>query len=128
MDLALQEVQKQFGKHYALVINGKSVAADEEFSSVNPARPNEIVGSIAAGNSVNVMEAVAAARVAFSRWNQTSFDERARYSQGRGSSPATPLRAGCLGGIQVGKTWQKPTPTSSKPSIFESFTPRKRAG
>ena len=40
MDLALQEVQKQFGKHYALVINGKSVAADKEFSSVNPARPN----------------------------------------------------------------------------------------
>jgi RHH-type transcriptional regulator, proline utilization regulon repressor / proline dehydrogenase / delta 1-pyrroline-5-carboxylate dehydrogenase len=78
MGLALQEVQKQFGKHYALVINGKSVAADDEFSSVNPARPNEIVGSIAAGNSVNVMEAVAAARVAFSRWSQTSFDERAR--------------------------------------------------
>jgi RHH-type transcriptional regulator, proline utilization regulon repressor / proline dehydrogenase / delta 1-pyrroline-5-carboxylate dehydrogenase len=78
MDLALQEVQKQFGKHYALVIDGKSVAADNEFSSVNPARPNEIVGSIAAGNSVNVMEAVAAARVAFSRWSQTSFDERAR--------------------------------------------------
>ncbi len=78
MDLALQQVQKQFGKHYALVINGKSVAADNEFSSVNPARPNEIVGSIAAGNSVNVMEAVAAARVAFSRWSQTSFDERAR--------------------------------------------------
>jgi RHH-type transcriptional regulator, proline utilization regulon repressor / proline dehydrogenase / delta 1-pyrroline-5-carboxylate dehydrogenase len=78
MDLALQEVQKQFGKHYALVINGKSVAADDEFSSVNPARPDEIVGSIAAGNSVNVMDAVAAARVAFSRWSQTSFDERAR--------------------------------------------------
>jgi len=78
MDLALQQVQKQFGKHYALVINGKSVAADDEFSSVNPARPNEIVGSIAAGNSVNVMDAVAAARVAFPRWSQTSFDERAR--------------------------------------------------
>ncbi|HEX4199989.1 MAG TPA: proline dehydrogenase family protein, partial [Chthoniobacterales bacterium] len=78
MDLALQEVQKQFGKHYALVINGKSVAADDEFSSVNPARPNEIVGSIAAGNSVHVMDAVAAARVAFSRWSETSFDERAR--------------------------------------------------
>jgi RHH-type proline utilization regulon transcriptional repressor/proline dehydrogenase/delta 1-pyrroline-5-carboxylate dehydrogenase len=78
MDLALQQVQKQFGKHYTLVINGKSVAADDEFSSVNPARPNEIVGSIAAGNSVNVMDAVAAARVAFSRWSQTSFDERAR--------------------------------------------------
>jgi RHH-type proline utilization regulon transcriptional repressor/proline dehydrogenase/delta 1-pyrroline-5-carboxylate dehydrogenase len=78
MDLALQQVQKQFGKHYALVINGKSVAADNEFSSVNPARPNDIVGSVAAGNSVNVMEAVAAARVAFSRWSQTSFDERAR--------------------------------------------------
>jgi len=78
MDLALQQVQKQFGKHYALVINGKSVAADDEFSSVNPARPDEIVGSIAAGNSVNVMDAVAAARVAFSRWSQTSFDERAR--------------------------------------------------
>ena len=78
MDLALQQVQKQFGKHYTLVINGKSVAGDDEFSSVNPARPNEIVGSIAAGNSVNVMDAVAAARVAFSRWSQTSFDERSR--------------------------------------------------
>ena len=81
MDLALQQVQKQFGQHYPLVINGKSVTTDDELASVNPARPDQIIGNSTAGNSVNVMDAVAAARVAFSRWSQTSFDERAHIIQ-----------------------------------------------
>src|SRR5258708_1819326 len=81
MDLALQQVQKQFGQHYPLVINGKSATTNDELASVNPARPDQIIGNSTAGNSVNVMDAVAAARVAFSRWSQTSFDERAHIIQ-----------------------------------------------
>ena len=78
MQSALQEVREQFGKHYPLVINGNAVTTDAELASVNPTRPNEIVGYGASGNSVNVMEAVAAAQEAFGRWSQTSVDERAR--------------------------------------------------
>jgi RHH-type proline utilization regulon transcriptional repressor/proline dehydrogenase/delta 1-pyrroline-5-carboxylate dehydrogenase len=78
MDLALQQVQKQLGKHYPLVINGNQVTADEAVPSVNPARPEQIVGYGAAGNSVDVMEAVTAARGTFPRWSETSFEERAR--------------------------------------------------
>ena len=73
MDLALQQVQKQFGQHFPLVINGKKLSTDSELPSVNPAKPDEVVGRNAAGNSVNAMDAVAAARIAFSRWSQTPF-------------------------------------------------------
>src|SRR5258708_27867890 len=106
MDLALQQVQKQFGQHYPLVINGKSVTTDDELASVNPARPDQIIGYSTAGNSVNVMEAVAAARVAFSRWSQTSFDERARSIQrvaARLRQPRYELAAWAV--FEVGKTW-----------------------
>ena len=106
MDLALQQVQKQFGQHYPLVINGKPVTADDELASVNPARPDQIIGHSAAGDSVNVMDAVAAARVAFSRWSQTSFDERARIIQrvaARLRQRRYELAAWEV--FEVGKTW-----------------------
>jgi len=106
MDLALQQVQKQFGQHYPLVINGKPVTADDKLASVNPARPDQIIGYSAAGNSVNVMDAVAAARVAFSRWSQTSFDERARIIQrvaARLRQRRYELAAWEV--FEVGKTW-----------------------
>jgi RHH-type transcriptional regulator, proline utilization regulon repressor / proline dehydrogenase / delta 1-pyrroline-5-carboxylate dehydrogenase len=106
MDLALQQVQKQFGNHYPLIINGKSVTTDDELASVNPARPDQIIGHGTAGNSVNVMEAVAAARVAFSRWSQTSSEERARLIQrvaARLRQRRYELAAWEV--FEVGKTW-----------------------
>jgi RHH-type proline utilization regulon transcriptional repressor/proline dehydrogenase/delta 1-pyrroline-5-carboxylate dehydrogenase len=106
MDLALHQVQKQLGQHYPLVINGQSVTTDDELASVNPARPDQIIGYSTAGNSVNVMEAVAAARVAFSRWSQTSFDERARIIQrvaARLRQRRYELAAWEV--FEVGKTW-----------------------
>jgi RHH-type proline utilization regulon transcriptional repressor/proline dehydrogenase/delta 1-pyrroline-5-carboxylate dehydrogenase len=106
MDLALHQVQTRFGQHYPLVINGKSVTTDDELASVNPARPDQTIGYSAAGNSVNVMDAVAAARVAFSRWSQTSFDERARIIQrvaARLRQRRYELAAWEV--FEVGKTW-----------------------
>jgi len=46
MELALEQVEQQLGKSYPLVINGKQVAADEGIPSVNPARPEQIVGYV----------------------------------------------------------------------------------
>jgi RHH-type proline utilization regulon transcriptional repressor/proline dehydrogenase/delta 1-pyrroline-5-carboxylate dehydrogenase len=106
MDVALQQVRQQLGRHYSLVINGKSVTTDDAIPSVNPARPEEIIGYGAAGTSVNVMDAVAAARHAFSRWSQTSSDERARIIQrvaARLRQRRYELSAWQV--FEVGKTW-----------------------
>src|SRR6202007_2361277 len=108
MDLALQQVQSQLGKSYPLVINGQQVTTDEGIPSVNPARPEQIVGYSAAGDCVNVMDAVAAARGTFSRWSQTSFEERARIIQrvaDRLRQRRYELSAWEV--LEVGKTWME---------------------
>jgi RHH-type transcriptional regulator, proline utilization regulon repressor / proline dehydrogenase / delta 1-pyrroline-5-carboxylate dehydrogenase len=74
---ALQAARKDFGRNYPLVIGGKETWTDRQFSSINPARPSEIVGRVAMGGISDADAALAAAREAFPKWSRTSVEERA---------------------------------------------------
>lgn len=78
MKSALAETRKGLGAKYPLVIGGKESWTDQEISSVNPARPGEIVGRVAKGTRADADAALDSAQAAFRTWSRTSIEERAR--------------------------------------------------
>ncbi|RMF79160.1 MAG: L-glutamate gamma-semialdehyde dehydrogenase [Chloroflexi bacterium] len=73
---ALDSVKNKLGKTYPLVINGEEILLDDTFESVNPSRPNEVIGYFANGSAAHVDRAVEAATEAFKSWQYTSPQER----------------------------------------------------
>src|SRR5258705_2912779 len=77
---ALADVKAQFGRTYPLVIGGKRVDGGEApFTSTNPARPSEVVGTFQSGTRAQAEQAIEAASQAFATWSLTPAAERAAY-------------------------------------------------
>jgi len=76
---ALDYVRSQLGKKYPLRIGGNDIWTDETFDSINPARPNEVIGTFAKGRKEDAERAVSVADEAFKTWQYTNPHERARY-------------------------------------------------
>jgi RHH-type proline utilization regulon transcriptional repressor/proline dehydrogenase/delta 1-pyrroline-5-carboxylate dehydrogenase len=77
MHEALVSVRRQFGQNYPLLIGGKEVSAAKQFSSLNPARPAEILGGVSAASLDEAEAAIIAAKKAFPAWRDTSPEKRA---------------------------------------------------
>ncbi len=75
----LREIREQFGRSYPLIINNETVKTNEWMDSLNPARPQEIIGKIAKATPPQAESAIASARVAFPLWSALSSRERANY-------------------------------------------------
>ena len=58
MAAALESVRRQFGKHYPLVIDGKKIETEKKIRSINPARPDEIVGLTSSASRQQADDAV----------------------------------------------------------------------
>lgn len=77
-ELALAGVRSRFGTGYGLVIDGEWVQTGTTISSLNPARPSEVVGTVAAGGVAEAERALQAAWAAFPGWAARPAVERAR--------------------------------------------------
>ncbi len=77
MTEALQRVTGELGRDYDLIIGGKHVRAAQSFSSTNPARPAQVIGTHPEATVENAELAVQAALAAFAQWSRTSVEERA---------------------------------------------------
>ena len=77
MQQALTTVHSRLGREYPLVINGKPLHTQSKITSINPARPAEIVGIHQSANASHVELATAAAHSAFTEWSRTSAQSRA---------------------------------------------------
>ena len=75
---ALSHVKAQLGQKYPLVINGERVWTDSTIASINPSRPDEVVGHVAEAGIPEAERAVKAARDAFEKWSRTPFETRCR--------------------------------------------------
>src|SRR5665811_1065494 len=71
-DSALAAVRGRFGTHYPLRIGGRDIETAKTLASVNPAAPDEVIGTVAYGG-----RAVAAARAALPAWRDAAPRERA---------------------------------------------------
>jgi RHH-type transcriptional regulator, proline utilization regulon repressor / proline dehydrogenase / delta 1-pyrroline-5-carboxylate dehydrogenase len=108
MSRALEFVRAKLGRSYPLIIAGKSVMGSHETVSINPAIPKQMIGHIAAGTTVDVVNAVAAARKAFPKWSSTSVAERAELVERlAGKLRAIRYELAAWEVFEVGKTWSE---------------------
>src|ERR1700678_491000 len=77
MRSAIEKVRGQLGREYDLIIGGKRVKTSGKISSINPAKPSEVVGIHQKAGKEHVEPAVQAALAAFTHWSRTSVEERA---------------------------------------------------
>ena len=74
---AVAAVRERFGAHYPLRIGGRDIETARTLDSVNPAAPDEVVGTVAYGGRAEAEAAVAAARAALPAWRDAAPAERA---------------------------------------------------
>ena len=74
---AVAAVRERFGAHYPLRIGGRDIETARTLDSVNPAAPDELVGTVAYGGRAEAEAAVAAARAALPAWRDATPAERA---------------------------------------------------
>ncbi len=74
---ALAAVRGRSGAHYPLRIGGRDIETSRLLPSVNPAAPDEVVGTVAYGGRAEAEAAVAAARGAVPAWRDVAPAERA---------------------------------------------------
>ncbi len=77
MEAALQRVRSELGHTYDLVFGGHHVRRGDTFTSTNPARPAEVIGTHFAAEPALADDAVNAALAAFPSWSRKSAGERA---------------------------------------------------
>ncbi len=78
IEAALARVRSEFGTRYLPVVDGERIVAGEPFRSLNPSKPSEIVGVVAAASAELAATAVEAAARRFDSWKRTSFEARAK--------------------------------------------------
>ena len=76
---AVTEIKKKLGRTYPLFIGGKEITTNTTVDSVNPARPDEIVGRVCQAGKKEIVDAISAAQDAFQTWRDTPARERATY-------------------------------------------------
>jgi 1-pyrroline-5-carboxylate dehydrogenase len=80
MEAALARVRKQLGREYDILIGGERIRTAEKLTSVNPARPGEIVGIHQKATLELAERAVETAQRNFAEWSRTPAEDRARMA------------------------------------------------
>lgn len=76
---ALKLVESQLGRSYPLRIGGRKIDTAAKIDSINPAKPDQIVGQVSKAGIDEANAALSAAGEAFKTWSRVSPDTRARY-------------------------------------------------
>jgi len=76
---ALRKVESELGRDYPLIIGCDTITTPETFTSINPARPSQVVGRFAKATPELADRAVRVAYDTFRTWSRVPYDERARY-------------------------------------------------
>lgn len=79
MEEALSLVEGQLGRSYSLVIGGKHIETVKTTTSINPSKPQQIVGECSESPVEMVNAAVQAASDAYPAWSRLNVHERSRY-------------------------------------------------
>ncbi|MFC4777386.1 L-glutamate gamma-semialdehyde dehydrogenase [Paenibacillus sp. GCM10023252] len=75
---ALQLVESQLGRHYAIVIDGEHIDTERKSTSINPANTKQVVGVVAQADAALAERAIVQAAAKFESWKWTNGSERAR--------------------------------------------------
>jgi 1-pyrroline-5-carboxylate dehydrogenase len=75
---ALSELESELGRVHPIYIGGREVRADSTFDKTSPIDTSLLVGRFQRGGRTHGVEALRAARAAFSEWSRTDYKERVR--------------------------------------------------
>ena len=75
-DSAVDEVRKDFGKNYPMVIGGKEIFSDNKFHVHSPADKNLVLASFPLASKEDALHAIETAKEAFSKWSLTPYQKR----------------------------------------------------
>lgn len=75
----ISETRKSLGGKFPYVIDGEKRFSDNELASINPANPDEIIGTVSKVSQTEAERAIQSALQAFEGWSRTSVAERADY-------------------------------------------------
>ncbi|MFQ5947626.1 MAG: L-glutamate gamma-semialdehyde dehydrogenase [Acidimicrobiia bacterium] len=78
-EIAVAGIRERLGWHTPLIIGGRPVDTGDRIDSVNPARPDEVVGTVSAADAAAAERALEAAWEAFPGWAALDVEERARH-------------------------------------------------
>jgi len=106
MEAALAKVRGQLGREYDILIAGERIRTADKLRSIDPARPDEVVGIHQMATPDLAARAVETAHGNFARWSKTSPEDRA----GMLFRTAALLRErkfefNAWLGFEAGKTW-----------------------
>src|SRR5271157_3421803 len=76
MKEALEEVKKELGREYDLVIGGKRIKTDDKLTSYNPAQNDQAVGVFSKADKGLAEQAILTADGAFKSWSRTAAEDR----------------------------------------------------
>ena len=77
MQEALAEVENSLGHEYDMIIGGKRLRTEGKITSVNPARPAQVIGIHQKAGPEHAEAAMSAAQAAFHTWSRTPVSDRA---------------------------------------------------
>jgi 1-pyrroline-5-carboxylate dehydrogenase len=74
---AAAKVRAEFGREYELLIAGERRRSQNQFRSLNPSRPSEVIGVHQKGTKQDAIDAVEKAFAFFPHWSETPMAQRA---------------------------------------------------
>jgi RHH-type proline utilization regulon transcriptional repressor/proline dehydrogenase/delta 1-pyrroline-5-carboxylate dehydrogenase len=77
MRAALDQVRKEFGRTYPIVIDNKALPVGRTLDRENPSRKSELISKVAMATKEQASAAVASCSRAFDSWRDTPLEERA---------------------------------------------------
>lgn len=105
---AIDTVRSRLGMIYPLVIGGEEIETDDKLVSVNPSRPDEVVGQVSRATVEDAEAAIRAAEAAGPAWAKLPAAKRAQYLFDL-AAQMRKWRDGLAGWMvfEVGKNWRE---------------------
>jgi 1-pyrroline-5-carboxylate dehydrogenase len=77
-DQAIDEIQKDFGKNYPMIIGGKEMFSNDCFQVVSPTDKNIILGNFPLATKEDTLYAIETTKESFYKWSLTSYQKRVK--------------------------------------------------
>lgn len=75
-DSAVEEVRKDFGKSYPMIVGGKEIFSDNQFQVHSPADRNLVLANFPLASRDDTLRAIDTAKDAYPRWSLVPYEKR----------------------------------------------------
>jgi 1-pyrroline-5-carboxylate dehydrogenase len=122
---ALEKVKSEINRPYPLLINGQEIYLTDTFPTINPSRPQEILGHFGNGTEHHADLAIDAATDAFKTWQYVPVEERARYLlRAAAEMRRRKHEFSAVMVLEVGKSWAEADADTSEAIDFLEYYAR----